>query len=164
MSRLRSNVSLYSDLNTPVFWTTQDTTIVAAFSFWDGDSDSDSYPITIYEFDSLRLETIGAPFKGHTRIILQVGLAFSSDCTLLVSASNDDTVKLWAFDSRQLLASFHVHSPWNLVLSPDSQQVAYTTSSGSHDVYICNIPPDIFHNIWPTREVHSVCITLYRLP
>ena len=78
------------------------------FSLWDGDSDSDSYPITIYEFDSWTLETIGAPFKGHTRIIL--GLALSSDCTLLVSASDDDTVKLWAFDSRQLLASFHVQS------------------------------------------------------
>ena len=94
----------------PLFWTTQDRTIVAAFSFWNGDSNSDSYPTTIYEFDSLTLETIrvGAPFKGHTCIIL--GLALSSDCTFPVSVSDDDTVKLWAFDSRQLLASFHVQS------------------------------------------------------
>ncbi|OAX33919.1 WD40 repeat-like protein [Rhizopogon vinicolor AM-OR11-026] len=71
----------------PVFWTKKDTTIVAAFSF------TVESPTTIYEFDSSTLETVGAPFKAHTKLV--DGLALSFDCALLASAS-DDTIKLWA--------------------------------------------------------------------
>ncbi|KIK32487.1 hypothetical protein CY34DRAFT_48551, partial [Suillus luteus UH-Slu-Lm8-n1] len=59
---------------------------------------------TIYEFDASTLETVGTPFTGHTEIVR--GLALSFDSAFLASASHDDTIKLWAFESRQLLASF----------------------------------------------------------
>ncbi|KAG2751860.1 hypothetical protein P692DRAFT_20872094 [Suillus brevipes Sb2] len=46
-------------------------------------------------------------FKG-----IITGLALSADYyVLLPSASDDDTIKLWSFESRQLLASFDVHAP-----------------------------------------------------
>ena len=60
---------------------------------WDGDSESpERLPITIYEFDSSTLETIGVPFEGHTDLIN--GLALSFDSAVLVSTSDDNTVKL----------------------------------------------------------------------
>ncbi|KIK37294.1 hypothetical protein CY34DRAFT_63223, partial [Suillus luteus UH-Slu-Lm8-n1] len=96
---------------TPIFWTTNDKSIVAAFDFKDWDSEVGIFDgrhpnlNTIYEFDALTLEIVGAPFEGHTHYIS--GLALSFDCALLVSASrHDKTIKLWAFESRQLLASF----------------------------------------------------------
>ncbi|KAG2745145.1 hypothetical protein P692DRAFT_20671976, partial [Suillus brevipes Sb2] len=77
----------------------------------------------VYEFDSSTLQTVGTPFKGHTNLI--TGLALSFDNALLASASYDDnTIKLWAFESRQLLASFDVQNITRLVLSPDSRQLA----------------------------------------
>ncbi|KAG1752441.1 quinon protein alcohol dehydrogenase-like superfamily [Suillus paluster] len=132
----------------PIFWTTKDKTIVAAFSFTD---DSDAK--TIYEFDASTLETVRAPFEGHKTTI--TGLALSFDCALLASASNDNTIKLWAFESRQLLASFHGQnpnhpiygqSPNRIVLSPDSRQLAYTTYTGNK-IHICDTPPEILASI-----------------
>ncbi|KAJ8589983.1 WD40 repeat-like protein [Rhizopogon salebrosus TDB-379] len=109
------------------------------------------YAKTIYEFDSSTLETVGAPFEGHTHLV--AGLALSFDCALLASASFDNTVKLWAFESRQLLASFDEHVNHFLVLSPDSRKLAYTTLGlGPPKIYICNIPPDILTSIWPSQE------------
>jgi len=105
-------------LGVPIFWTTGDRTIVAALN-----SSDDRGFNTIYEFDALTSETVGTPFKGHTDLISS--LALSYDCTLLVSASDDDTVKLWAFESRQLLASFNLGTR-NLILAPDARQIAYT--------------------------------------
>ncbi|KAJ8596133.1 WD40 repeat-like protein [Rhizopogon salebrosus TDB-379] len=118
----------------PVFWTDKET-ILAVFSCVMEDS-----AVTIYEFDGSTLEIVGPGFRGHTETVC--GLALSFDGALVVSASYDNTIKLWAFESRQLLASFHVQlrymSP--LILSPDSGQLTYTRGS---DIYICNIPPDI---------------------
>jgi len=96
----------------PMFWTTGDRTIVAAFN-----SSDDGEFKTIYEFDASTLETVRTPLKGHTDLI--AGLALSYDCTLLVSSSPNRTVKLWAFESRQLLASFNLGTG-NLILSPDA--------------------------------------------
>ncbi|KAG1753100.1 WD40-repeat-containing domain protein [Suillus occidentalis] len=71
-------------------------------------------------------------------------LALSFDNALLASASYNDTIKLWAFESRHLLASFDVQNLWTLVLSPDSRQLAYTTSiNDDHEICICVTPPDI---------------------
>jgi WD40 repeat protein len=139
--------------NAPMFWTTKDRTIVAAFSF-----DEDRVPAkTIYEFNASTLDTVRAPFEGHTSYI--AGLALSVDCTLLLSASGyDHTIKLWAFESRQLLASFHIQDIITVILSPDARQVAYTVHN-STNIYICNIPPNILANIWP-----SVCIGFTHLP
>jgi hypothetical protein len=73
---------------TPIFWTTKDKSIVAVFDFkdwtqarrssdltdWPGDIDHSEFEgfrrpgdlNTIYEFDALTLEIVGAPFEGHT--------------------------------------------------------------------------------------------------
>ncbi|KAG2073605.1 hypothetical protein BDR04DRAFT_1094532 [Suillus decipiens] len=122
----------------PASWTTKDRSIVTVFFFMNASN------TTIYEFDASTLKTVGAPFKGHTSSITD--LALSPDCVLLASSSSDDTIKLWAFESRQLLASFDVNSSWNLVLSPDSRQLAYTTLIDTK-IYICNIPASILTSI-----------------
>ncbi|KIK41652.1 hypothetical protein CY34DRAFT_805812 [Suillus luteus UH-Slu-Lm8-n1] len=120
-------------LHVPIFWTTKDKSIVAAFS--------DDFT-KIYEFDALTLKTVGTPFK-HTNSIYC--LALSSDCVLLASSSYP-TIKLWAFESRQLLASFHIESPRTLVLSPDSRQLAHTSFDDAK-VHICDIPANILASI-----------------
>ncbi|KAG1779560.1 hypothetical protein EV702DRAFT_1277049 [Suillus placidus] len=132
----------------PVFWTTKNKSIVVPFSFME------DFPRTIYEFDASTLETAGAPFKGHTSIIS--GLALSSDCALLASSSYDNTIKLWAFQSRQLLASFDVKSPTTLVLSPNSRQLAYTNWNDCN-IYICNIPANILASIGSTNKSERSC-------
>jgi len=132
---------------TPVFWTTKDRSIVTT---WDDDFLSGR----IYEFDPSTLETVGAPFE-HAQTI--IGLALSLDCVLLASSSPyDNTIKLWAFESCQLLASFDVHNPYVLILSPNSRQLAYTTQDSV--VHICDIPLDILARIWPEQATRSVCV------
>ncbi|KAG2073673.1 WD40 repeat-like protein [Suillus decipiens] len=133
----------------PVFWTTNNKSIVAAFTD-DADDPRATTTRTIYEFDASTLKIVGAPFKGHTRVI--TGLALSPDCVLLVSSSYDNTIKLWSFESRQLLASFDVKSPRNLVLSPVSCQLAYTTWHETK-IYICNIPANILASIGLAEEL-----------
>jgi WD40 repeat protein len=139
-----------------VLWTRKDRTIVTPFTF------NTEYAKTIYEFDSSTLEIIGTPFEGHTDLV--TGLALSFDCALLASASFDHTIKLWAFESRQLLASFDQSATHFLVLSPDSRKLACTTyEPGSPQIYIRNIPLDILTSIWPAHETPSVCIHLHTL-
>ncbi|KAG1717516.1 WD40-repeat-containing domain protein, partial [Suillus paluster] len=94
--------------------------------------------LEVWDFDALTLEIVGAPFEGHSKIIRS--LALSSDGVLLASAAEDNTIKLWAFEPRQLLASFHVGTPSSIILSPNSRQLAYATG---RKIYICNTPLDI---------------------
>jgi len=138
-------------LTTPIFWTKKGT-ILAVFNF-DFDFD-DSKPTTIYEFDASTLETVGDPFEGHTDRIL--GLALSSDGTLLASFSFDNTIKLWSLEPRQLLASFLVqHESWiaHLIFSPDTRQLAY---SADHKIFICTIPPDILTSIRVAPDAQAI--------
>ncbi|KAG1873603.1 quinon protein alcohol dehydrogenase-like superfamily [Suillus subalutaceus] len=133
----------------PVFWTTKNTTIVT-------EAYQDSTRATIYEFDASTLKTVGAPFGHHTDI---TGLALSLDCALLICASTSvvptsDTIKLWAFESRQLLASFNVVHARLLFLSPDSRQLVYT-GLGSNNIYVCNTPPEILASIQPVLQVRT---------
>jgi WD40 repeat protein len=122
--------------NSPVYWTNNNN-IIAAFSFTEDDDLT-----TIYEFDASTLETVGTPFKGHTKRVS--GLAISFDNALLASASSDHTIKLWAFESRQLLATFDVQNIFRLVFSPNSCQLAYTVDTEDvHKICICDTPPDI---------------------
>ena len=138
--------------DTPVFWTTKDRSIVAAFSL----GDDFTRPTEIYEVDVSTVETstFGAPFE-HAQGIR--GFALSFDCALLACASRDSTIKLWAFESRQLLASFDAHDPLTLILSPNSRQLAYFTFDGSR-IHICDIPPDVLARLWPEQATCSVCI------
>jgi WD40 repeat protein len=138
-------------LTLPVFWTTEDKFIIAPFNFT-----ADDLGKTIYEFDASTLKTVGAPFKDHTGFIMS--LALSSDCILLASSSFQ-TINLWAFKSRQLLASFDVESwAFTMELSPDSRQLAYTDWSDCN-IYICNIPANILASIGLEEEQQpSVCI------
>jgi WD40 repeat protein len=128
----------------PIFWTTKDKSIVTTFSFTANDNQM------IYEFDPSMLKTVGAPFK-HTSPIFC--LALSSDCVLLASSSYPN-INLWAFESRQLLASFNIANPRTLILSPDSCQLAYTTWNNTK-IRICDIPANILANI------ESVCVPAY---
>ncbi|KAG1805668.1 uncharacterized protein BJ212DRAFT_1486229 [Suillus subaureus] len=128
----------------PVFWTHTNKTIVAAFTFTSDDA------TTIYEFDALTLKIVGTPFEAHTKIVR--GLAFSFDSTLLASAADDNTIKVWAFESRQLLASFNARTPVTLTLSPDSSQLAYTTG---RKIHICNIPLVILASVGRALEARD---------
>jgi WD40 repeat protein len=122
----------------PVFWTNDNKNILAAFRF------TEDVAKTVYEFDASTLETVGASFQGHTNLI--TGLALSFRGALLASASKDNTIKLWDYESRQLLASFDVQYPGILVLSPNSRQLAYTVYTGTKDdnkIYICDTPPEV---------------------
>jgi WD40 repeat protein len=133
--------------NFPIFWTTKDKSIVTAFG-----SPNDETTM-IYEYDASTLKTDGAPFK-HTSPIYR--LALSSDCRFLASASDRShcTIKLWAFESRQLLASFNVETAVTFVLSPDSRQLAYTSLDDAK-IRICDIPANIL------AHIESVCIPAY---
>ncbi|KAJ8590841.1 hypothetical protein M405DRAFT_815417 [Rhizopogon salebrosus TDB-379] len=117
----------------------------------------------INELDALTLESVGAPFEDTNRID---SLALSLDCALLASASRDG-IKLWAFESRQLLASFGVHyHVCDLIFSPNSRRLAYSELGpptefrefglpmkfGPPKIYICDIPPNILAKIWPEQE------------
>ncbi|KAG2754870.1 WD40 repeat-like protein [Suillus brevipes Sb2] len=129
-------------LHLPIFWTTKDKSIVTAFN---GSTDD----AMISEFDASTLKTVGAPFKHTSSSIYSLALSF--DCVLLASSSDDDTVKLWAFESRQLLASFNASPLVQLVLSPDSRQLAYTTYDDAK-IHICDIPANILTNIENTSK------------
>ncbi|KIK33335.1 hypothetical protein CY34DRAFT_813694 [Suillus luteus UH-Slu-Lm8-n1] len=131
----------------PIFWTNKNKNILAAFSFTE-----DVNAKTIYEFDASTLETVETSFEGHTDFVN--GLALSFDGALLASSSSDDTIKLWAFESRQLLASFDVPHSGILILSPDLRKLAYTTSTKLSNptlpttfqdfrICICDTPSDI---------------------
>jgi WD40 repeat protein len=136
----------------PVFWTTNDKSIVAVFTLTPLPDDAK----TIYEFDSSTLDTVGVPFEGHTKVVNSIALSF--DCALLASASYDNTIKLWAFESRQLLASFDIQHPETLILSPDLRHLAYTTVFDPR-IYICNVPPNILASIRSAQEAQfTVCI------
>ncbi|KAG2141107.1 hypothetical protein DEU56DRAFT_283933, partial [Suillus clintonianus] len=128
----------------PVFWTKKDQSIIAAFSFTDDPAS------TIHEFDASTLETVGDSFQGHTKKI--TGLALSFDCALLASASLDGTIKLWSFESRQLLASFNVQNPFALILSPDSRKLAYAPW-GVPKIRVCKIPANVIARISHAKEI-----------
>jgi WD40 repeat protein len=155
-----------------LFWTTKDRTIVAAITWYprsDGDEDMRTLHSAnmINELDALTLESVGAPFEDTNRID---SLALSLDCALLASASRDG-IKLWAFESRQLLASFGVHyHVCDLIFSPNSRRLAYSELGpptefrefglpmkfGPPKIYICDIPPNILAKIWPEQEAVKV--------
>jgi WD40 repeat protein len=154
------NVHGHSTTHTPVIWTNKET-ILTLFNF--GGNDELSSFAMIREFDSSTLETVGPSFEGHTKGIIDLALSF--DGALFASTSHDHTIKLWSFESRQLLASFYVRNPWIIILSPDTRQLAYTRmifpNDDDYKLYICNTPPDILACIGSAQEarfLHKVRI------
>ncbi|KAG1902687.1 uncharacterized protein F5891DRAFT_148004 [Suillus fuscotomentosus] len=130
-------------IRTPVLWTTKDKLIMTTFT-------SDDDMTTIHERDVSTFETVEDSFQGHTGVIKSLALSF--DRLLLASASFDNTIKLWSFGSRQLLASFDVQAPFVLILSPDSHQLAYTNRDEAR-IYICNIPANVLTSIGLAKDV-----------
>ena len=104
------------------------------------------------------MEIVGPPFEGHTSYIHSLDL--SLDCALLVSTSNDNTIKLWAFEFRQILAEFDVQGIRSIAFLPNARQLAYTTNKpGRRRIYICDIPPDIVAEL--SEKAPGVCSALY---
>ncbi|KAG1760178.1 WD40-repeat-containing domain protein [Suillus occidentalis] len=133
-----------------ILWTNKNKTVITAFKFTTDSAsikqpdvdDASSHLKMIYEFDASTLETVGAPFEGHGKLV--TGLALSFDNALLVSASFHNAIKLWAFESRQLLASYDIKAIHSLVLSPDSRKIAYAANTkDDYKICICDIPPDV---------------------
>ncbi|KAG2132900.1 uncharacterized protein EDB93DRAFT_890657 [Suillus bovinus] len=146
---VQKSIPIYRWSEFPVFWTTKDKSIVTAFY-----SKNDRFT-TIDELDASTLKTLGAPLRHAEDIHC---LALSSDCVLL-ACSTFNSIELWAFESRQLLALFDVRFPMTLILSPDSRQLAYATFNAA-EIYICNIPTDILATIGLAEEPQpSVCIS-----
>jgi WD40 repeat protein len=171
--RIRNGSGFGSSPVPPIFWTNKNKNILAAFIFTAKPLDiftEDDDAKTIYEFDASTLETVGTPFEGHTKLV--TGLALSFDGVLLASSSSDDTIKLWAVESRQLLASFHIQNSWYLILSPDSRKLAYATytelpsrsnsalpDTTDHRICICDTPPDVLAQARVcTPRTHSLFI------
>ena len=71
--------------------------------------------------------------SGHTDEVNS--LDFSLDGALLVSGSNDKTVKLWDIQTGGVIKTFHGHTNWvqSVSISPDCTTIA----SGSKDKKIC---------------------------
>jgi hypothetical protein len=141
--------NLFATRIPPVFWTTEDKSIIAVPMFTVDPGIREQDPTTIYEFDASTLNTVGDPFEGHMSVIC--GLALSSDCVLLVSASWDSTIKLWSFESRQLLASFDASLEGPLLFSPDSRQLAYTAWE-EPNIHVCDIPVNILASIGLVKQ------------
>ena len=71
--------------------------------------------------------------SGHVRGV--TSLAFSPDGTLLVSGSDDDTIKLWDMQTGEVMKTFY-DSVYSVSISPD----AITIASGSYcDVHLWNV-------------------------
>ncbi|KAG1877442.1 hypothetical protein F4604DRAFT_1924070 [Suillus subluteus] len=133
--------------STPVFWTNKNKNILTTVI--------NSDVTRISEFDASTLETVGAPFAGHTEAVTDLALSFDGSL-LASSSSHNNTIKLWAFESRQLLASFDVQQPTCIIFSPNSRQLAYTTSSkGDYKIYICNIAPDVLARMGLPEARHA---------
>ena len=76
---------------------------------------------------SVELQTL----EGHKRPVHSVSVCPGTECHLIASGSEDNTVNLWDAQTGQLSLSLHghAHTVMSVALSPDGRVVA----SGSHD-------------------------------
>ena len=89
--------------------------------------------------------TRSSVLHGHTNSV--VSLAFSLDGTLLVSGSEDDTIKLWDIQTGGVVRTFYSapHQPHSVSISPDATTIALGSNNGA----IC---------LWDTRTGECRCI------
>ena len=74
-------------------------------------------------------EVPSSPFKGHKEDVTSV--AYSPDCTQIVSGSSDQTVRVWDASNGSLIKMFDGHTYWNTVcFSPNGTQIAAGTIWG----------------------------------
>ena len=95
--------------------------------------------------------TQSAVLSGHTNWVRSV--VFSSDGTLLVSGSYDETVKLWDVQTGGVANTFHGHTSWiySVSLSADSTMIA--SGSGDNTIRLWNIHTRECYQIIEQQEV-----------
>ncbi|KAG2070914.1 prolyl oligopeptidase [Suillus decipiens] len=123
--------------------------------------------VRTFHHEAPQVDRLHRYFRGQRFTSERVDRFYSADMELghrqtrgclLASTSFDCTIKLWAFESHQLLASFDIKSPMILVLSPDSRHLAYTTLDDTK-IYICNVPANILANIGLAEELQRTSST-----
>ncbi|MGL5132358.1 MAG: WD40 repeat domain-containing protein, partial [Planktothrix sp.] len=74
-------------------------------------------------------------FRGHSNTVNNV--SFSADQTMIASASDDQTVKVWNLDGKEIHTIVHPSAVWSVVFSPNNQLIA--TASNDHKIRIWGI-------------------------
>lgn len=82
----------------------------------------------IFVYDSQNYDDLGMIDSG----VAVCSLAFSKDGSILIAGSLDGTVKVWDFESRELLQALSGHSDyvWSVAISPDESIFATGSSDG----------------------------------
>jgi len=120
-----------------------------SLSYW-----NDSIAVGTFNGDILILDAITgsqtAVLPGHTGGVTSV--TFSSDGTLLVSGSRDNTVKLWDVQTGGVIKTFHDHigEVWSVSISADHTTIA----SGGGAVCLWDIETGECHQI--IEQQHQV--------
>jgi WD40 repeat protein len=94
------NFKGHAALNIALVWTPDGTRVLSAGCTADP---------TIREWDSSTWQQVGDPWNGHTREINAIDVNVAG--TLVVSASNDNTVRLWRLSDARTINIFN-HSGW----------------------------------------------------
>jgi WD40 repeat protein/tetratricopeptide (TPR) repeat protein len=74
-------------------------------------------------------------FRGHSNTVNNV--SFSPDQTMIASASDDQTVKIWNLEGKEINTIVHPSAVWSVVFSPNNQLIA--TASNDHKIRIWGI-------------------------
>ncbi|MGL4499516.1 MAG: WD40 repeat domain-containing protein, partial [Planktothrix sp.] len=74
-------------------------------------------------------------FRGHSNTVNNV--SFSADQTMIASASDDQTVKVWNLEGKEINTIVHPSAVWSVVFSPNNQLIA--TASNDHKIRIWGI-------------------------